>query len=146
MESSTVYDFIQKLGESQVKLTRQRKLIIEKMASFNFPFCAEDLYLKGLKKAGVDLATVYRTLNLFEDKSWISKLDSIDGHARYVLKPTTRHLHTLLCQSCHRIEHLSGCFVEKQQNELAKKGFTNLSHKVEFTGLCPDCKSDRKAN
>lgn len=134
-------DFIQKLNQSQVKLTRQRKLIIEKMAGFTVPFGAEDLYRKGLKRAGIDLATIYRTLNLFAEKNWISRVDLMDDHARYVMKPLSSHLHTLLCKACHRIEHLNGCFVEKQQEELLKKGFTSLSHKVEFVGLCPDCAS-----
>ncbi len=143
--NSLVPHLIEKLSESQVKLTRQRKLIIEKMASFKSPFGAEDLYLKGLKRAGIDLATIYRTLNLFAKKNWISRVGMSDDHARYVIKPTSSHLHTLLCKSCHRIEHLSGCFVEKQQEELLKKGFTALSHKVEFIGLCPDCKTEARA-
>ncbi len=143
--NALVPHLIEKLSESQVKLTRQRKLIIEKMASFKSPFGAEDLYLKGLKRAGIDLATIYRTLNLFAEKNWISRVVMSDDHARYVIKPTSSHLHTLLCKSCHRIEHLSGCFVEKQQEELLKKGFTALSHKVEFTGLCPDCKPEAMA-
>ncbi len=139
MSNSMATDIIKKLQTSQVKLTRQRKLIIEKMTAFQIPFGAEDLYLKGLKRSGIDLATIYRTLNLFAEKNWISKVDLSDGHSRYVMKPTSSHLHTLLCKACHRIEHLSGCFVEKQQEELKKKGFTSLSHKVEFVGLCPDC-------
>ena len=139
MISNSNSDFIQKLLNSGVKLTRQRKLIAEKMGSFESPFCAEDLYLKGLKRAGIDLATVYRTLNLFASMNWISKVDVNDGHTHYVMKPAGSHLHTLLCKACNKIEHLSGCFVEKQQEELARKGFTSLSHKVEFVGLCPDC-------
>lgn len=144
MQNSYVIDLIQKLESSQIKLTRQRKLIIEKMATFKVPFGAEDLYLKGLKRSRIDLATIYRTLNLFAENSWISQVDIREGHARYILKPTSRHLHTLLCKSCHRIEHLSGCFVEKQHEELQKKGFTSLSHKVEFVGLCPDCATEER--
>ncbi len=143
--SALVPHLLEKLSQSQVKLTRQRKLIIEKMATFKSPFGAEDLYLKGLKRAGIDLATIYRTLNLFAEKNWISRIGMSDDHARYVIKPTSSHLHTLLCKSCHRIEHLSGCFVEKQHEELQKKGFTALSHKVEFVGLCPDCKPEARA-
>ena len=111
MSHTFVAELIQKLESSQVKLTRQRKLIIEKMATFKIPFGAEDLYLKGLKRTGIDLATIYRTLNLFAENNWISRVDIIEGHARYILKPTSSHLHTLLCKSCHKIEHLSGCFV-----------------------------------
>jgi Fur family transcriptional regulator, ferric uptake regulator len=139
MQNSFVPELFQKLNQNQVKLTRQRKLIIEKIAAFKSPFAAEDLFLRGLKRSGIDLATIYRTLNLFAENNWISRFDIVDGHARYVLKPTSSHLHTLLCKACNRVEHLSGCFVEKQQEELQKKGFTSLSHKVEFIGLCPDC-------
>lgn len=141
MNQSLATELIQKLLQNQVKLTRQRKHIIQKMAEFEIPFAAEDLYLKGLKRAGIDLATIYRTLKLFAKKNWISQVDIIEGHTRYVMKPTSSHLHTLLCKACHRIEHLNGCFVQKQQEELVKKGFTSLSHKVEFIGLCPDCNS-----
>ena len=69
MPHSFAQNFIEKLNQSQVKVTRQRKLIIEKMAGFKVPFGAEDLYLKGLKRAGIDLATIYRALNLFAEKN-----------------------------------------------------------------------------
>ncbi len=144
MPNTKASDFIHKLHQSQIKLTRQRKLIVEKMVLFKIPFGAEDLYLNGLKKSGLDLATIYRTLNLFAENNWISRIDLNDGYSRYVMKPASSHLHTLLCKACHRIEHLSGCFVEKQQEELRKKGFTSLSHKVEFVGLCPDCNQQER--
>lgn len=136
---------LEKIDSKGLKVTRQRRLIVEKLSSFQIPFSAEDLYLKGLKKAGIDIATIYRTLKMMVENNWISQVDVSDGHVRYTVKPASVHLHTLLCKECHKIEHLSGCFVEKQQEELLKKGFTRLSHKVEFMGLCPDCTSNAGA-
>jgi Fur family ferric uptake transcriptional regulator len=132
-------DLISKVVQSDLKLTRQRKLIIEKMQDFQVPFGAEDLYSSGLQEKGIDLATIYRTLNLFFERNWLSKIDLEDGCSRYIFKKSESHHHTLLCRSCHKVEHLPGCFVEQQQKELLKKGFTSLSHRVEFVGLCPAC-------
>lgn len=132
-------DLVSKVVQSDLKLTRQRKLIIAKMQGFQVPFGAEDLYSSGLKKQGIDLATIYRTLNLFFERNWLSKIDLADGCSRYIFKNSESHQHTLLCRSCRKVEHLPGCFVEKQQQELLKKGFKNISHRVEFIGICPEC-------
>jgi Fur family ferric uptake transcriptional regulator len=134
-----------KLASSDLKTTRQRKFIIQRMESFSKPFSAEDLFSQGPKPPGLDLATVYRTLNLFHERSWISKMDLKDGHVRYILNLKESHTHTLLCQSCQQVEQLPGCFVGPQEAEIKKLGFQIFSHKVEFFGLCPHCRTHRNS-
>jgi len=129
------------LQKSDVKVTAQRKLIAKKISEFQVPFSAEDLFHQGLKKTQVDLATIYRTLALFVEKGWLTQLDLGEGRARYWPTQNQTHAHTLLCRSCQRIEILPDCLLEKQHEALIHKGFTQLSHKVQFVGICPDCSS-----
>lgn len=130
---------LENLKNSELKITSQRQLIVQKIDEFSSPFSAEDLYNQGLKKAKIDLATIYRTLGLFVDKGWLTQMDLGEGRSRYWPTSTQAHAHTLYCRVCQKIELIPGCLLEKQHDALLKKGFTRLTHKVEFNGVCPDC-------
>lgn len=133
---------VDKLQASDLKVTPQRLLIVEKMCEFDSPFSAEELYQYGFKKSKVDLATIYRTLALFVKKGWLTRTDLGDGRSRYWPCSTKPHSHTLYCRECQKIELITDCLVQKQHDALLKKGFTQLTHKVEFIGVCPSCNQD----
>ncbi len=130
---------IEKLQSSGLKVTTQRALIAKKISEFKVPFSAEDLHNQGLRKSGVDLATTYRTLALFVHQGWLTQTDLGDGRARYWPCLPKPHSHTLFCRQCQKVEMISDCLVQRQHDALLKKGFTQLIHKVEFIGICPDC-------
>jgi Fe2+ or Zn2+ uptake regulation protein len=136
---SNHHSLTQKFMQSKIKITRQRQLIAEKIDAITNPTSAEELYLSGLKKQGVDLATVYRNLTLFEKQGWLSRVDFGDGIYRYSHKSNVSHHHALICSSCLQIEYLSQCYLQKQQEEIHKRGYRQVSHKVEFYGQCPSC-------
>lgn len=130
---------LKKLELSNTKLTLQRRLIAEKIDRQLQPFSAEDLHRQGLKQKRVDLATIYRTLSLFLAQDFLQKSEFGDRKARYWKKTKETHCQTLFCKECGAMETLPSCLAHDQHQALARKGYTHLSHRVEFVGVCPAC-------
>ena len=70
--------------EKNLKLTSQRKIIAEVLSNSTDHPDVEELYFRANKiDSKISLATIYRTLNLFEQYGLIKKLEIGEGKARY---------------------------------------------------------------
>ena len=139
----TLEELFGALKKNSLKLTPPRKVILEGLLKNHGPFSAEDIYSKFAKKA-CDLATVYRTLISLEEASIIRRCEFGDGIARYELVGAEdgHHHHHLICKDCKKVEVIDLCEMEETIDRFAKKkGFTGVSHILEFFGTCPDCQS-----
>ncbi|RLD15509.1 MAG: hypothetical protein DRI28_00220 [Caldiserica bacterium] len=102
---------------------------------------AEDIY-KALKKKGVSLTTVYRTLKILERAGIVKKSTFSKRHMSYELsyKP---HIH-LICSDCGKIEEIKGVPPEKLMKlvgiESSEEDFTPVSYIVEIYGICKSCR------
>ena len=119
-----------------IKLTSHRLLIAHIICTNNHPD-AEEIYLKANKKdSRISLATVYRSLFLFEKHNIICKLEIGDGKARYEMKDQDHsHHHLININSGEIIE-----FDDEKLNDLIKTiakelGYNLTSCKIELKGL-----------
>lgn len=102
---------------------------------------AEDIY-RALKKKGVSLTTVYRTLKILERAGIVNKSTFSKRHMSYELsyKP---HIH-LICSDCGKIEEIKGVPPEKLIKlfgiEISEKDFVPVSYIVEIYGICKNCR------
>lgn len=127
------YALFRKTG---LKITRPRQVLIDAIGHVAAPFSAEDLF----QATGLDLVTVYRTLATLSDLGVLAKVDLGDSVLRYEIKdPTGSHHHHVICNSCRKVEPLDLCQVEGLESRLGELGYTGLTHRLEFFGLCPDC-------
>ena len=104
---------------------------------------------KPVKKISADVVTIYRNLSIFEDLKIIGRCDFSDDEVMYEVLhgDHAHHHHHIVCKTCKKIEPLEFCIVEGQEQILAKLGYQDLSHRLEFSGVCPDCaKSSQKAS
>ncbi len=142
-------DAIQILENSSYRLTEQRRMGLEAVFRQKGPFSTEDVY-NTLKKyrqksrrqnGGCDLATVYRTLAVFEELQIINRCDFSDEMARYEIACAKHasHHHHFFCIACKSVEHLDFCILEAQEQMLTRLGYTRISHRLEFSGICPKC-------
>ncbi len=128
-----------RLKESGLKLTSSRKVVLNTFLKHHGPFGAEELHKKFLSKQ-CDLTTVYRILSSLEEVSLIARCDLGDGIARYELIHEDHHHHHLICTDCKKLEVIEDCKVDESFERIGKKrGFKNLSHRLEFFGICPEC-------
>lgn len=92
----------------------------------------------------IGLATVYRTLLLFEKIELIHKIDFDDGKNRYELNKNNdlhlHHHHHLICTKCGMISEVKEDLLGQLEDEIFKKsGFLIKNHSVKFYGTCSDC-------
>ncbi len=121
--------------------TRQRRAVIEAMASFDDFRSAQEIH-ELLRGAGVNvgLSTVYRTLQALADADEVDVLRGEDGETRYRRCSGTHH-HHLVCRSCGRTVEVEGPTVERWATAIAEEhGYAAVSHTLEIFGVCPACR------
>lgn len=140
LTNEEAFEKLQAALKSQgARLTSPRKLILEAALKSKKPFSAEAL-LSALKNQA-DLATIYRNLSFFNEIGLIARVDIGGETAVYEVssKNENHHHHYFVCKSCGKTEALESCSMAAVEAVLKKKGFKNLSHRLEFTGLCASC-------
>lgn len=130
------------LKEHHLKLTAPRKGIIALLMEQHGPFTIEELHQKmgALEaKEAPDLATIYRTMTRFEELRIVNRCDFGDGTLRFELAHLDHHHHHIVCRKCRIVTPLDPCTIDLEALLPKNHGFQEVSHKLEFFGLCPKC-------
>lgn len=135
----TIEEFKILLNSRSQKITSPRLEILSTLKSNHDPLTISEIHGK-LKNKKTDLATVYRTVNLFAELGIVNEIDFKDEFKRYELVFDRHHHHHVVCRKCKRVEDVETCVVEELEKLLNKKGYTELSHSLEFFGVCEKCK------
>ena len=119
-----------------VRLTDQRKIIAEVMSSSNDHPDVDELHKRVNKiDKKISIATVYRTVKLFEEAGIVEKHEFKGGKARYEESPEEHHDHLIDINSGEIIEFVDE-EIEILQNKVAKKlGYKLMDHKLELYGV-----------
>jgi len=118
-----------------IKLTHQRK-IIAKVLSKSDDHPDANLVFKRSSKidSNISMATVYRTMKLFEDTSIVVVRDFGDGRSRYEIYSNEHHDHLIDTESGEVIEFVND-EIEELQHKVAKKlGYVLTGHRLELYG------------
>jgi Fur family transcriptional regulator, ferric uptake regulator len=118
-----------------VRLTDQRRIIAEVMSKATNHPDVDELH-KRINKIDkkISIATVYRTVKLFEEFGIVEKHDFKGGKARYEQAPDEHHDHLIDINSGDIIEFVDED-IEILQNKVAKKlGYKLVDHKLELYG------------
>lgn len=134
------------LKEKNLKVTKNRKIILEALQKQENPISAEELFEKLKKENEMDLSTIYRNLNILEEKSVLLKTTNLDGLNYYQIN-NSKHKHFITCSNCHKKFVIDDCPVHELEEQIAKEtGFIINGHNFEFIGLCPDCQNKELNN
>ena len=119
-----------------VKLTEQRKIIAKVMSESNDHPNVDELYKRVSKiDTKISIATVYRTVKLFEESGILTKHDFKGGKARYEELSEDHHDHLIDIKSGQIIEFVDE-EIEKLQKKVAEKyGYDLVDHKLELYGV-----------
>ena len=124
-----------KCKQKGVRLTDQRKLIAHVMSeSENHPD-VDELHRKVNKlDSKISIATVYRTVKLFEEAGIVEKHDFKGNKARYEQAPEEHHDHLIDINSGEITEFVNE-EIEKLQKQVAEKlGYKLVDHRLELYG------------
>ena len=126
----------QKCISKGVKLTEQRKIIAKVMAISDDHPDVDELYNRVSKiDAKISIATVYRTVKLFEEAGILAKHEFKGGKARYEEISESHHDHLIDVKTGEIIEFVDD-EIEKLQKKVADKyGYDLVDHKLELYGV-----------
>ena len=129
-------DIEQKCISKGVKLTGQRKIIARIMSQAEDHPDVDELYKRVTKvDPKISIATVYRTVKLFEEAGILAKHDFKGGKARYEEISESHHDHLIDVKSGEIIEFVDD-EIEKLQKKVAEKyGYELVDHKLELYGI-----------
>ena len=118
-----------------VRLTDQRRVIAEVMSNATDHPDVDELHKRVNKiDKKISIATVYRTVKLFEESGIVEKHDFKGGKARYEQSPDEHHDHLIDINSGKIIEFVDKD-IELLQNKVAQKlGYKLVDHKLELYG------------
>mgnify|MGYP000403848885 FL=1 len=119
-----------------VKLTDQRKIIARVMSQSNGHPDVDELYNRVSKiDSKISIATIYRTVKLFEESGILAKHEFKGGKARYEELNESHHDHLIDVKSGEIIEFVDE-EIEKLQKKVADKyGYELVDHKLELYGV-----------
>ena len=119
-----------------VKLTDQRKIIAKVMSESDDHPDVDELYKRVSKiDSKISIATVYRTVKLFEESGILTKHEFKGEKARYEELSESHHDHLIDLKTGEIIEFVDE-EIEKLQNKVAEKyGYELVDHKLELYGI-----------
>jgi Fur family ferric uptake transcriptional regulator len=129
------------LQRKGVRPTARRLEVLEELAREPDDATAQQLWARLRERdSRTGLATVYRTLALFSEHRVVDALTHHGTEQCYRLC-TEAHHHHLLCTGCHRVVEVQECDLGEWLDRVAARhGFVATDHRIEITGLCPDCR------
>ena len=138
--SSTIEKKCKNIG---VKLTDQRKIIAKVMSESNDHPNVDELYNRVSKiDSKISIATVYRTVKLFEESGILAKHDFKGGKARYEELNEGHHDHLIDIKSGEIIEFVDNEIEELQKKVAKKYGYKLVDHKLELYGVKVNSKDE----
>ncbi|MBM3514685.1 MAG: transcriptional repressor [Alphaproteobacteria bacterium] len=123
----------QRCVDKGLKLTEQRRVIARVLTAAQDHPDVEEVHRRSVEgDPRISIATVYRTMRLFEEAGIVKRHDFGDGRARYESAPETHHDHLIDMQSGKVIEFTNE-HIEQLQSEIARShGYKLVGHRLEL--------------
>ncbi len=127
---------LKKCNELGLKMTDQRKIIVEVLSNSKDHPDVELVYKRASKiDKNIGIATVYRTIRLFEENNIIEKHEFKDGRFRYEEVPEEHHDHLIDVRNGKVVEFQND-EIEKIQKRVAQElGYELVDHRLELYGI-----------
>jgi Fur family transcriptional regulator, ferric uptake regulator len=136
----TVVDLLRKEG---LRITKGRLGIVKSLFQAKGPMTLQEIQASAAEHGGPqpDYATVFRMIALMEKLRLVHKVSLQRSCSYYELNDPRKHYDHLVCKGCGDVVLLDiPCPLHAAEKDIAERyGFRDLSHSLEFFGLCSDC-------
>ena len=144
IDQSNIDKIKTRLRDGGLKITPQRLTILDVIIrAEGSHLTIEELYeMVKVVKPETGVATVYRTILLFEELGIVKKLDLNDGIYRYELnhEEEVHGHHHLVCSACGKVEEVKDDLLDSVEQVIENEyKFRIKDHSLKFYGLCRDC-------
>lgn len=136
MRSVPVTDLIARGIAKGLRMTEQRRVVARVISAAEDHPDVEELYNRANRvDPRISLATVYRTVKLFEETGLLDKLEFGDGRARYEDALRDHHDHLIDVNSGEVIEFVDAEIEALQERIAARLGYRLIGHRLELLGV-----------
>jgi len=132
----TNHTIIERCETAGLRMTGQRRVVAQVLQESDDHPDVEELYARASKvDDGISLATVYRTVKLFEETGILERLEFGDGRSRYEDAEREHHDHLIDINTGKVIEFVDPEIEALQEKIAAKLGYELRGHKLELYGV-----------
>ena len=136
MSQDNIKNLEQLCIERGMKMTEQRRIIARVLSDADDHPDVEDVYQRSVQlDPKISIATVYRTVRLFEEAGLLDRHDFGDGRSRYEQASDDHHDHLVDVQSGDIIEFHDEEVEELQRQIAARLGYRLIGHRMELYGV-----------
>lgn len=129
-------------AEKGLRITEQRRVIARVLSEAEDHPDVEKLHERASAiDPGISIATVYRTVRLFEEAGILERHDFGDGRARYEAAAESHHDHLIDVETGNVIEFVDPELEQLQRQIAEKLGFRLVDHRMELYGVAIDRKN-----
>jgi Fur family transcriptional regulator, ferric uptake regulator len=129
--------------EKGMKMTGQRRIIARVLSESTDHPDVEEVYRRAVEMdPRISIATVYRTVRLFEEANILERHDFGDGRSRYEEATEEHHDHLIDVQSGNVIEFRSPEIEALQRKVAESYGYRLMGHRLELFGVPLDSRKD----
>ena len=122
--------------EKGLKMTEQRRVISRVLSEASDHPDVEQVYRRAVEiDPHISIATVYRTMRLFEESHVIEKLDFGDGRARFEENRDSHHHHLIDLQTGEVVEFKSPELEILKEKIAREMGYELIGHRLELYGV-----------
>lgn len=131
-------------AEHGIRMTEQRRVIARLLSIADDHPDVEELHRRASEvDARISIATVYRTVRLFDEAGILERHDFGDGRARYEMAPEEHHDH-LIDLRTGRVIEFQNDQIEGLQRKIARRlGYSLVDHRLELYGIPLDKDGDK---
>jgi Fur family ferric uptake transcriptional regulator len=123
-------------AEKGLRITEQRRVIAKVLSEAEDHPDVEALHARASAvDSGISIATVYRTVRLFEEAGILERHDFGDGRARYEAAPEAHHDHLIDVETGNVIEFVDADLEALQRTIAERLGFRLVDHRMELYGV-----------
>lgn len=128
------------LSENGINKTKGKIKILQEISQSPTPLSVTEIHSK--MQDSCDVSTVFRSVSQFKEKNLIREVNLDEGFFRYEMSSLEKglhHHHHVRCRVCGDIKNIDKCDLALFEKAIAKLGFKEMEHKLEFTGVCSFC-------
>ena len=141
--SFSVEKISDRLHREGLRMTKKREGILHALFAATAPMTLQEIQSAAGLHASVtpDYATVFRTIQLMEKLRLVHKVNLQRSRTHYELSDPRKHYDHLVCRDCGDVVLIDiPCPIGDAEKTIARQyGFRDLSHSLEFFGVCSTC-------
>ncbi len=140
---ASVNEACNRIRTAGMRVTKPRVSLVQTLLKLDGPVSIERIHQQvGVKSC--DLVTIYRCLAAFENLGLVRRSYLHNGTCLYEQTlGSARHYH-IVCKSCGKTDKVDYTLAEGVEQKLQDKGYAQISHVVEFFGVCQACQQTTK--